>query len=292
MNKEDIPENKEDHKQNLQINNSKSTKKEEKVDIGQKSREKEEKQLSEEEKEIQRKKQLMEELKEYSKEDLINKILYLQKEVSQEAKNFKELSDKVKEKEEAIQNWKDKYMRLQAEFENSQKRWEKSRQTLRSQTIANVLKSFLPLYDSFKKAVSDEKTDDSIRQFYSQFMSILKFFGVEPLKTEENDKFDYNYHEALSTIEKEDIPPNTIIDVIQDGIKINNDVLRYAKVITSRKPAPKPKPKPKEKKELETSTYEKESKKTEEDEEKTSKDRINEEKEKISPKKKEDKKDS
>jgi molecular chaperone GrpE len=257
---------KEKTKENPQEGNIEEVEIEDQIEDQEKKEKDEE--LTEEERQKKEKEEHIEQLEELTKKDLINQILDLEAEITKKEELLEEKSEKVKELEQDVKNWKDKYMRMQAEFENSQKRWEKSRQTLRSQTTANVLKNFLPLYDSFKKAISDQKTDDSIRQFYNQFMSILKFFGVEPLKTEVNDKFDYNYHEALSTIEKEDIPPNRILDVIQEGLKINNDVLRYAKVIISRKPIPKQEPPKETKKEEkegdESETKEKVSKKSKE----------------------------
>ena len=58
------------------------------------------------------------------------------------------------------------------------------------------------------------------------------------MKVTINDPFDYHYHEALNSIERDDVPPNTIIDIIQEGWMLGKYVLRYAKVITSRKPKP------------------------------------------------------
>jgi len=53
-----------------------------------------------------------------------------------------------------------------------------------------------------------------------------------------NDVFDYSHHEALSSIERDDVPNNTIIEVIQDGWRLDKNVIRYAKVIVSREPRP------------------------------------------------------
>ncbi|TFG25620.1 MAG: nucleotide exchange factor GrpE, partial [Promethearchaeota archaeon] len=69
-------------------------------------------------------------------------------------------------------------------------------------------------------------------------------------EVKKNDPFDYNYHEALSSIEKEDAPENTVLDIIQDGWKLDKDVIRYTKVIISKKPKP---PEPEKKKEEEKS---------------------------------------
>ena len=141
-------------------------------------------------------------------------------------------------------SWKNKHMRLQAEFENAQKRWNKNRQNLRKEYTGLTLKSFLPLYDSFKKALDgDDENTAILKQFYDQFISILKFHKTEPIDVKVNDPFDYSYHEALSSLENDDLPNNSIIEIIQDGWKMDKNVLRFAKVIISREPAP-PEPEP------------------------------------------------
>ena len=164
--------------------------------------------------------------------------------------------DRLSELQKDVESWKGKHMRLQAEFENAQKRWSKNQQNLRKENIAYTLKSFLPLYDSFKKALDgDDKNQVVLKQFYDQFMGILRFHQAEPIKVNINDPFDYSLHEALSTLERDDLPNNSIIEIIQDGWKMDKDVLRFAKVIVSREPPPpKPEPEPGSKPEPELET--------------------------------------
>ncbi len=168
---------------------------------------------------------------------------------------------------EVLKDWKQKYVHLQAEFENANKRWDKSRKNLKVQYSASVLKSFLPLYDSFKKAIdSSSQENEVLTQFYNQFLSILKFQGAEPIEIKNDDLFDYSIHEALTSLEREDVPENSIINVVQDGWKLGKDILRYSKVVISKKPKPpepepEPEPEKEEKEDLEPS---KEEAKTEE----------------------------
>ncbi len=191
----------------------------------------------------------------YSKEELIKQLKEFEKDV-------KDKDDKINE----LNGWKNKYIHLQAEFENANKRWDKNRQTLRTQYTASVIKSFLPLFDSFKKAIdSNSKDSETLSQFFNQFLSILKFQGAEPLEIKKNDQFDYNKHEALTTIENDEIPENSIIDIIQEGWKIDKDILRYAKVVISKKPKP---PEPEPEPAPETETESEEIKTSEENEEK------------------------
>jgi molecular chaperone GrpE len=182
-------------------------------------------------------------------DDLISKYNILK----DSSKKDKELLTKYKNESES---WKNKHMRLQAEFENAQKRWNKNRQNLRKEYIGYTLKSFLPLYDSFKKALDgDDENQTILKQFYDQFVGILKFHKAEPIEVKAKDPFDYTYHEALSSLEREDLPNNSIIEIIQDGWKMDKDVLRFAKVIISREPTP-PEPEPEPEPESDTDVKE------------------------------------
>ncbi|MFX1591327.1 MAG: nucleotide exchange factor GrpE [Promethearchaeota archaeon] len=188
------------------------------------------------------------ELDYFSKEDLIKENKDLEKKLA-------ELKEKVEKLQKENTDSKNKFMHLQAEFENAQKRWDKSRQNLRIEYTASVLKNFLPLYDSFKKALdsANETEKNVLNSFYNQFMNIFKSYGAEPIEVKVNDQFNYIEHEALTTVEKEDIKENSILEVVQDGFKYGKEVLRYAKVIISRKPKlPEPEAEEKEVEEFES----------------------------------------
>ena len=173
-------------------------------------------------------------------------------------KELTDLKAKVEQLQKESNDSKNKYMHLQAEFENAQKRWNKNRQNLRIEYTASVLKNFLPLYDSFKKAIdsANETEKNVLNNFYTQFMNVYKSYGAEPIPVKINDSFDYSIHEALSSIENRDVPENRILEIIQDGFKYGKVVIRYAKVIISKKPKPpEPEPEPEEKK-VEKEAYE------------------------------------
>ena len=180
------------------------------------------------------------ELEYFSKEETLEKVKNLEKELT-------EIKDKSQKLQKENEDSKNKFMHLQAEFENAQKRWNKSRQGLKTQYTASALKSFLPLYDSFKKAINsaNETEKNILNGFYSQFMNVFKSYGAEPIEVKVNDAFDYSLHEALTSVEKEDIPENSIVEIIQDGFKYGKEVIRYTKVVVSRKPKP-PESEPKE----------------------------------------------
>jgi len=190
----------------------------------------------------------------YSKDNLIEEIKILKE--SNKMKDEQLLKYQTKS-----DDWKNKYMRLQAEFENAQKRWNKNRQNLRIEYTAVALKTFLPLYDSFKKALeNNDKNQVILKGFFDQFINILKYHKATPIDVKVNDTFDYHYHEALSSIERDDLPNNTITTIIQDGWKLDKEVIRYAKVIISRvPPPPEPEPEPEKEKITEVNGENKES---------------------------------
>jgi len=219
------------------------------------------------------------ELEYFSKDEVLEKVKNLEKELAEVKKTAK------KQREENSASKKTN-MHLQAEFENAQKRWKKSRKNLRTQYTASVLKSFLPLYDSFKKALEsdNESEKNALSGFYNQFMSVFKSYSTEPIEVNINDLFDYSKQEALTTIEKEDLPENSIVEIIQDGFKYGKEVIRYTKVIVSRKPKPPPEPKPKlEKADEEESTEEAKIEDTSQQEDKSKEEK--KEKEKVKEKK-------
>lgn len=213
------------------------------------------------------------ELEYFSKDEVLEKVKTIEKELAEvktTAKKLREENDELKKK----------YMHLQAEFENAQKRWNKSRLDLKTQYTASVLKNFLSLYDSFKKALDsdNESEKDILSGFYSQFMSVFKSYGAEPIEVKINDLFDYSKHEALTSVEREDVPENSILEIIQDGWKYGKEVIRYTKVVISRKPKP-PEPEPKEE-EIEDTKEEPETPEEEKTEKKKEKEKRKEKKEK------------
>ncbi|MFX0081062.1 MAG: nucleotide exchange factor GrpE [Candidatus Hodarchaeota archaeon] len=224
------------------------------------------------------------ELDYFSKEETLEKVKNLEKQLT-------EIKDKAQKLQKENNDSKNKYMHLQAEFENAQKRWNKSREDLRTQYTASVLKSFLPLYDSFKKAVSsaNETEKNVLNGFYGQFMNIFKSYGAEPIEVKINDAFDYSLHEALTSVEKEDLPENSVVEIIQDGFKYGKEVIRYTKVVISRKPKPPPKPEPQEEAVEEVEAEESDSEDLEIEEESKEK-KIKEKKSKKSKKDKENEK--
>jgi len=151
------------------------------------------------------------------------------------------LDTKLKEKDKVIEEWKKKFMLIQADFENYQKRMEKNRIHIQSIERASILRDFLRIMDSFESAIdhinnSQESNFKDIKSIYNQLLNQFKRYEVEQIPTSKGDLYDYKVHEAISHIENPDLPENSIVDILQTGWKMRKDILRYSKVIISKIP--------------------------------------------------------
>jgi molecular chaperone GrpE len=152
-----------------------------------------------------------------------------------EYKQLKEEAQKAKE------YW-DKILRLQADFENTRKRWERDR--IESSNYANeeLIIGLLDIVDDLERSLelSQEKHEDftaflkGVEMVLSHLHYLLKKNGVAPVEAK-GKKFDPNVHEALLQVEREDLPDNTNVEELQKGYMLNNRVIRTAKVQVSKK---------------------------------------------------------
>ena len=137
-----------------------------------------------------------------------------------------------------IAEWRDKYMRLQAEFDNFRKRTLREKMELVSSGGADVLKAMLPVLDDMQRAVeASEKSDDiaALREgeklIAQKFADALKQRGVVEIEAA-GKEFDADLHEAVAKFPAAgDDQKGKVIDVVQRGYKIGDKILRYAKVV-------------------------------------------------------------
>jgi len=142
--------------------------------------------------------------------------------------------------QEKIDEQWDKILRLQAEIENLRKRNIKDIESAAKASIERVFQEIIPVIDSFEIGMTiDKEKDDGIETFiagqeatYKQFISILDKFSIEVIDPKDM-KFDSENHEAMSIVEDENTEPGYIVNVIQKGYRLQNRILRPARVIVS-----------------------------------------------------------
>ena len=139
------------------------------------------------------------------------------------------------EKEAA--EWRDKYIRLQAEFDNFRKRTLREKMDLVQRGGADVLKSMLSVLDDVYRAVeASEKSDDiaALREgeklVTQKFCDALRAKGVTEIEAQDKE-FDADLHEAVARFAAGDDKRGKVIDVVQRGYMLGEKVLRYAKVV-------------------------------------------------------------
>jgi len=141
-----------------------------------------------------------------------------------------------------VEKYKDIALRAEAEMQNLRRRAERDVQNAHKYGIERLLQNLLPVLDSLEKAVEvseaaasddDDPQLEGIRLCSKLFVDVLTREGVEVLDPL-GEPFDPNLHEALSMIENPDLEPNSVMTVIQKGYRLNERLVRPAKVMVSK----------------------------------------------------------
>ncbi|MBK9215265.1 MAG: nucleotide exchange factor GrpE [Chloracidobacterium sp.] len=177
---------------------------------------------------------------------LKTRVYELQREVESLQEKVVELKDERKDiQEKSDQRLKD--------FQNYKYRMDRERRGSHIDQVAVVTEKLLPAIDNLDRALEsaeklDGKKSDDFQQFFDgivlvnkQVRETLGGMGVEAIKTV-GETFDPNFHEAVAAEDRDDMPPNTILEEMLRGYRIGNRVIRHSmvKVTTSAAPAKKP----------------------------------------------------
>ncbi|MBF1431667.1 MAG: nucleotide exchange factor GrpE [Prevotella melaninogenica] len=152
----------------------------------------------------------------------------------EETTTEEELDPLVAAQNEAEQ-WKDKYIRLVAEFENYKKRTLKEKSELILNGSEKTVAAILPILDDFERATADKTEDpqaikEGYELIYKKFLKALETLGVNKIETDNAD-FNVDYHEAIAMVPgMGDDKKGKVIDCVQTGYTLNDKVIRHAKV--------------------------------------------------------------
>ncbi len=141
--------------------------------------------------------------------------------------------ESVEELKIKIEEYKDKWMRNVAEFDNYKKRNARLWQDAYNEGISSVVLKILPVGDNLDRALGmglDEKTENGIRNIKRKFDETLKSLGIDEINPE-GEKFDPNVAEAVMQVEgAEEDESDTVKQVFEKGYKLKDKIIRYAKV--------------------------------------------------------------
>lgn len=143
-------------------------------------------------------------------------------------------SEKLKAERDALL---DRLARLQAEFDNARKRAVREQQDFREFAAADVIRNFLPILDSFERALkaNADSTDfrSGVELIYRQFQDALQKSGVQPIVAL-GQLFDPRFHEAIEMVDTTELPDHYVLDELQRGYKYKDRLLRPAMVRVAR----------------------------------------------------------
>ena len=149
-----------------------------------------------------------------------------------------ELEQELAKAQEIIEDQKDKFLRLSAEFDNYRKRTMKEKAELVLNGGEKCLGSILPIVDDFERAIKtmERATDvnavkEGVELIYTKFINVLGQNGVKIIETKELP-LNTDFHEAIAVIPApaEELK-GKILDCVQTGYTLNDKVLRHAKVV-------------------------------------------------------------
>jgi molecular chaperone GrpE len=127
----------------------------------------------------------------------------------------------------------DRVARLQAEFENARKRAEREKAEYRDYAAASIVEQFLPVLDNFELALkatgSTEQLRSGVELIVKQMEEVLRQMNVTAIPAV-GEQFNPHHHEALGSVEREDLPDQHVAEEIRRGYKIREKLLRPAMV--------------------------------------------------------------
>ena len=148
-----------------------------------------------------------------------------------------QIEKKTAELESALEEQKNKYLRLYAEFENYKKRAVREKIDLISSAAKDTLSALLPVVDDFDRAIKnapDGQLPEGIQLIYNKFVHILNQRGLKEMEST-NQPFDPEFHEAITEIPapSEDLK-GKVIDTVEKGYFLNDKIIRHAKVVVGK----------------------------------------------------------
>ncbi len=172
-----------------------------------------------------------------TKKDEMNEEIKAEKETSNEVEEIKEEKEpSAEEKLKAeLENQKDLYLRLRAEYDNYRKRTQNEKLSIYDDATAGAVSQILPIADSITMALSSQ--GDDVPKEYLKGIELI----AQQLKTsfeklsitefgEVGDEFNPEIHNAVSTVEDENFKENTVCAVYQKGFMLKDKVVRHAMV--------------------------------------------------------------
>ena len=161
--------------------------------------------------------------------------------VESENNNEQSASDeKIAKLTKETEEYKDKYLRLVAEFDNFKRRNAKERNELMQTAGKEVITSLLDVLDDADRAEKQMNTSADISQIkegiqlvFNKLRNTLQSKGLKPMESIDTD-FDVEKHEAITEVAADEKNKGKVIDEIVKGYYLNDKLIRFAKVVVGK----------------------------------------------------------
>lgn len=164
-----------------------------------------------------------------------------EKEAEKELTAEEKLNNELEETKQLLEDYKDKYLRLSAEFDNYRKRTLKEKAELIKNGGEKAIEAVLPILDDLERALQNMQKADDVKAMYEGidliYQKFLKNLGHEGLTKMEpiGESFDTDFHEAIALVPtQEEDKKGKVLDCVQTGYKLNDKVIRHAKVVVAQ----------------------------------------------------------
>jgi molecular chaperone GrpE len=151
----------------------------------------------------------------------------------EEISEYNDTASKIDEIESALEETKDKYLRLMAEYDNYRKRTAKEKTETYNNAVSDSITEILPVIDTFEMALktecSDERFKTGVEKIYNMFRKSLEKLGVTEIEAL-GKEFDPNLHNAIKQVEETDYAENYVCEVFQKGYRLGKKVIRHSMV--------------------------------------------------------------
>ena len=153
---------------------------------------------------------------------------------------IKELNEEITKLKSELTALNDKYLRVIAEFDNYKKRKNRETVNIVESATRDVFLELLPVIDDFERSLNSEPKQKDYRSLkegilliYKKLVAVLKKFGLEPIEAIDHP-FDPELHEALMQVEVKEKDSNIIVEEVEKGYRIKDNVIRHSKVIVNK----------------------------------------------------------
>lgn len=165
-----------------------------------------------------------------------------EKERVNESQTFNE---KTPEQEtDTSSEWKDKFLRKAAEFENYKRRTDAEISNYIKYASEKLIGDLIPVYDDLQRSIDSidkgetkdfEALKTGMALIFDKFKNVLNREGLTEINSL-GKEFDVNVNSALMMVPRDDVKPNTVIDIVEKGYKLKDKVIKHEKVLVSSQP--------------------------------------------------------